>query len=198
MAKRRRLTKAIVVDTAAQMADAAGRVDAVTLTALAAALGVRVPSLYNHVASLDDLHHALTVESVRRLNGVFRDASMGKTGVDALLAMAHAYRRFAHAHPGIYALTVRGPEPDDEELGALVRDLLQTVLLVMASVGLHGDDALHAMRGFRSILHGFCSLETVEGFRLALDADESFRRLVATFMAGLGSGAGGSTQAGQA
>ena len=51
------------------MADAAGSVDAVTLTALAAALEIRVPSLYNHVSGLDDLRAALALYAIAGLLG---------------------------------------------------------------------------------------------------------------------------------
>jgi len=56
---------------------------------------------------------------------------------------------------------------------------------VLAGYGLEGDDALHATRGLRGLLHGFVSLETGGGFGVPLDLDESFRRLLQVFMAGL-------------
>jgi hypothetical protein len=34
-------------------------------------------------------------------------------------------------------------------------------------------------------VHGFASLEAAGGFGMPLDRDESFRRLIATFVAGL-------------
>ncbi|MDQ4077972.1 MAG: WHG domain-containing protein [Chloroflexota bacterium] len=185
MAKRRRLNRELVVQKAVEIADAAGRPDAVTLTALAAALDVRVPSLYNHIANLDDLYHAMAVYGARQLIECLRGAAAGQVGREALLAMADAYRRFAHEHPGLYPLTIRAPEPDDEVLGALARELLQLLLLVLASFGLQGDDALHAVRGFRALLHGFTALEAAEGFKMALDRDDSFHRLVTTYLDGL-------------
>nr|MDT0664287.1 TetR family transcriptional regulator [Micromonospora sp. DSM 115978] len=48
------LSRDRVVAEAAALADTAG-LDAVTLSTLADRLGVRVPSLYKHVDSLDDL-----------------------------------------------------------------------------------------------------------------------------------------------
>ncbi len=185
MIKRRRLNREVVVEKAVEMADAVGRHDAVSLTALAAAVEVRVPSLYNHLASLDDLYHAMAVYGTQRLVVCLREAAAGKLGREALLAMAHAYRRFAREHPGIYPLTIRAPEPDDEVLAALARELVQMLLLVLASFGLQGEDALHAVRGFRALLHGFTALEAAEGFKMALDRDESFNRLVATYLDGL-------------
>ncbi len=44
---------------------------------------------------------------------------------------------------------------------------------------------LHAVRGLRSIVPGFVTLEGAGGFGLPLDLDESFRRLVAAFVKGL-------------
>jgi hypothetical protein len=55
----------------------------------------------------------------------------------------------------------------------------------MASLGLQGEDAVHAARAFRSLVHGFATLEVAGGFGLPQDCDESFRRLVDALLAGL-------------
>lgn len=185
MGKTRRLNQEIVVTTAAQLANEAGTTEGLTLTQLAHALDVRVPSLYNHVMGLAGLQRELTILGSRQLLARLREASFGKVGREALLAMAHAYRRFAHEQPGIYPLIVRAPDPDDSELSTLANEWLQMLLLVMASFNLQGDDALHAIRGFRAVLHGFVSLETAVGFKLPLDRDESYTRLVTTYLDGL-------------
>jgi WHG domain-containing protein len=62
---------------------------------------------------------------------------------------------------------------------------LKVGLAVMASLGLQGEDAIHALRAFRSMVHGFATLEIAGGFGLPEDCDESFRRLVAFLVAGL-------------
>ncbi|HRQ40952.1 MAG TPA: TetR-like C-terminal domain-containing protein [Chloroflexota bacterium] len=183
--KRRWLNRELVINRAVAMADEAGSVTAVSLTALAESLDVRVPSLYNHVASLEDLQHGMAVAGVRLLLDELRRATNGLVARPSLEAMAHAYRQFALAHPGIYPLTIRAPEPDDAELGALAQELVQMLLLVWATVGLTGDDALHATRGFRAVLHGFTALEMAEGYRLSLGRDESFQRLVAAYLDGV-------------
>jgi hypothetical protein len=51
----------------------------------------------------------------------------------------------------------------------------------LESFALQGEDALHATRGLRSLVHGFATLEAAGGFGLPLDCDESFRRLVEMF-----------------
>lgn len=185
MAKHRRLDREQVVAQAATLADAAGSVHAVKLTALAAALDIRVPSLYNHISSLDDLHDALASYALQEMLREWREVLAGKVGNEALVALAWAYRRYAQAHPGLYPLTLRAPAPDDGARVALAQELLQLLLLVFASVGVHGDDAIHAVRGWRAILHGFAALEAAEGFKMPFDLDESFRFALMAYLAGV-------------
>ena len=64
-------------------------------------------------------------------------------------------------------------------------ELLQMLLLLMASMGLQGDDAIHAIRGLRAILHGFISLEAAGGYKFPLDQEESYRHLINTYLDGL-------------
>jgi hypothetical protein len=55
----------------------------------------------------------------------------------------------------------------------------------MSSLGLQGEDAIHGLRAFRSMVHGFATLEVAGGFGMPQDCDESFRRLVHATAAGL-------------
>lgn len=177
------LTKAAVVDAAAELADATGR--EVTLAELADHLGVRAPSLYNHVAGQEGLRRELALRGLREMARRMGRAAVGKSGDAAIVAVADAYRGFAHEHPGLYAVFERAPVQDDPELNAAGAELVGIVVAALGSYGLEGDDALHATRGLRSLVHGFVSLERLGGFGLPLDVDESFRRLLRTFIAGL-------------
>ena len=56
---------------------------------------------------------------------------------------------------------------------------------VLVAYDLHTDAALHTVRGLRSIVHGFVSLEISGSFGLPLDLDESYQRLLHTFINGL-------------
>jgi len=185
MPKRRWLNRELVIERAAAMVDEAGSVTAVSLSTLAQSLEIRTPSLYNHVASLDDLQYGLAVYGAGLLLVDLRQAAQGLIGQEAIMAIASAYRQFAHEHPGLYPLTIRAPEPEETELVALSQELIQLLLLIMSSLGLQGDDAIHAIRGLRAILHGFTSLEAAEGYKMALDQEESFRRLVMAYLDGL-------------
>jgi AcrR family transcriptional regulator len=174
-----------VVDVAAGIADAEG-LEAVTLARVAGDLGVRAPSLYNHVDGRDDLLRALAVLGVRELTSALREAAVGRSSADALTASAHAYRAYARAHPGRYAATVAAPTRGDEEHRAAASEAVDVMLAVIRGWDLEGDDAIHAVRAFRSAIHGFVAIEAAGGFGMAVDVDASFDRLVATLAGGLG------------
>ena len=96
---RRGLDRAQVVETAGEIADAEG-LEAVTLARVAAALGVRSPSLYNHVAGRDGLLRGLAAQSTRELAAALRRAATGRAGADAIVAVAAAQRAYALRAPG--------------------------------------------------------------------------------------------------
>jgi AcrR family transcriptional regulator len=178
------LDRAAVVAAAAAVADEAG-LEQVTLARVAERLGVRSPSLYHHVAGLPGLRRELALGGLRALEAQLARAAVGKSRDDAVLALADAFRAFAHAHPGLYAATLRSPDSADDELTRAGQDVVDVVLAALAAYGLSGDDALHATRALRAIVHGFVSLEATGGFGLPLDLDESFHRLVRAYSLGL-------------
>lgn len=178
------LTRAQVVRVAADVADEVG-LPALTLARVATHLGVKLPSLYNHVDGLPGLQRDIAALAIGELTTVITRAAVGLARDDAVLAVAWAYRAYVLAHPGRYATIVRAPDPADAELQTLSRGLVEVVAAVLAPYGLADDDAIHAVRGLRSLCHGFASIEAAGGFGLALDRDESFRRLVATYCVGL-------------
>jgi AcrR family transcriptional regulator len=187
MSPRVGLDRAAVVEAAAALADEVG-FEGVTLARLAGRLGVRTPSLYNHVDGLDGLRRELALLGTRELGSRIGRAAVGKTADEAVVAIARAYRAFVKERPGLYAATVRSyrlSDPTDPGQRALEWEVIGVVLDVFASYGLRGDDALHAVRGLRSVVHGFATLESAGGFGIPLEVDESFERLLRIFVDGV-------------
>jgi AcrR family transcriptional regulator len=181
------LDEAQVLRAAAQIVDVEGQ-DALTLAALARRLGVRTPSLYNHITGMAGLRRDLALLSTRQLCTRLARATIGKTTDDAILALAEAFRSYIREHAGLYSLTVKASrlqEPADLALAAAEDEVVQIVMAVLASYGLHGQTAIHAVRGLRSLVHGFATLENAGGFGLPLDTEESFRLLVRMLIGGI-------------
>jgi AcrR family transcriptional regulator len=182
------LSPAAVVGAAATLADAEG-LEALTLAAIAEAVGVRTPSLYNHVSGLGDVRRRLALLGMQELADVLRTAAIGRAGDDAVIATARAYRDYAHRHPGRYAAAQRAPDAADDELAGAARSAVEVMLAILRGYGLEGDEAIHGARALRSALHGFVSLEVAGGFGLPVALDESFDRMVAALARGIREGA---------
>ncbi len=176
-----------VVQAAATLADTAG-ISQLTLAELATRLGVRTPSLYNHVAGLPGLRRDLALLGTRELAARLGRAAIGKSGDAAVQALCQTYRAFVNERPGLYAATVRSAlltDQPDPEMNAAQQDAVDVVLMVLSAYDLSGADAIHAARGLRSVVHGFATLEASDGFGIPLDLDASFQRLVQIYIAGM-------------
>lgn len=171
------LTTSKVVEQAAEIADEAGW-ENLTLAAVAARCGVKLPSLYKHITSLDGLRLEISALGLHELERALRRAVLGKAGSDAVRAMAHAYREYALAYPGRYAATLGAPSGKHPGQQRAAAEVLLVVEAALDGYGLTGDDAIDAVRALRAALHGFVQLEATHGFALPVDVDRSYRRLV--------------------
>ncbi len=184
MSHRMGLNKARVVEAAAELVDEEG-LEQLTPGRLAERLNVKTPSLYNHVAGLPGLRHDLALYCLRDLHDRATRATIGKSGPDAILALADAFRAYAKQTPGRYALTSQAPPLGDLEVQAAAQQVVEIVLAVLAPFKLGEEDAIHAIRGLRSIVQGFISLEIAGGFGMPVDTEASFHWLIQLYIDGL-------------
>ncbi|MEW9699365.1 TetR/AcrR family transcriptional regulator [Paenibacillus sp. SI8] len=184
MAYRQGLDAETVLQAAIELANIHG-VEQVTLAALATNLNVKTPSLYNHIKGLPGLKRELFLISLIRIKEAMVEAVLGKAGADALLAAGFAYVTFARQQPGLYDAMASLHDNGDPELQQASSQVVGFILRLLEPYALSQDDALHVVRGFRSIVHGFASLELKNGFRMELERDESLRRLLTTYLRGL-------------
>lgn len=184
MSRRAGLDQETVIEAAAKLVDEEG-LEQLSLGRLAERLGIRTPSLYNHVAGLSGLKHDLALYCLRDLLDRTTRSTIGKSHTDAIITLADAYRSYALRTPGRYLLTQQAPDPDDRESQALAQQVIDVIKAILAPYRLSEEDAIHAIRGLRSIVHGFVTLEVTGGFGLPVDLDASFHWLINVFVAGL-------------
>ncbi len=179
------LTTAAVVAAGAELADEAGYHN-LTLGLVARRLNVRAPSLYKHVTGLADLQHRIAALAMTELRDAFRAAAAGRAGRDALAALARALRGYVTAHPGRYLATVGAgfTGPDDPLLRAST-EVIDLITVVLGGYWISEAGIVHAIRSVRCTLHGFATLQAVDGFQWGGDIEESFDRLVDFIDAGL-------------
>ncbi len=184
MATRAGLDLKRVVQAAADLADSVGLYE-VTLATLAAQLGVRTPTLYHYVAGLPGLRRELALLACRELARLMGRAIMGKSGDEAVLALADVYRTFVHEHPGLYSATVQAADPNDTELVAAQTEVVEITMRTLSAYSMTYEESIHVVRMLRSLIHGFATLESGGGFGIPVDRDETFQRLLHIFLQGL-------------
>jgi AcrR family transcriptional regulator len=179
-----RLSRDSIVNAALTFLDREGW-DALTINALATQLGTKGPSLYNHVDSLDDLRRTVRMRVVGDIIDMLNTVGQGRTRDDAVMAMASAYRSYAHHHPGRYSAFTRMPlGGDDPEFTDATRAAAAPVIDVLASYGLEGENAFYAALEFWSAMHGFVLLE-MTGAMNGIDTDAVFTDMVMRLATGM-------------
>lgn len=108
-----------------EIVDAAGA-DAVSLAAIAKAMGMSAPALYRYFPSRDALLAELVTSAYAGLSGALEQAAAGasrRAPAARLRAVAAAYREWALAHPRRYTM-IFGNRPDD------VRDTTEAIATI--------------------------------------------------------------------
>jgi len=179
------LELSFIIEAAGELADQQGMQE-VTLANLAKKLGIRPPSLYNHFDGLMGLRKKLAIYGIEKLYEVMAVAAIGVSGPEAVLAVSQAYVDFARRHPGIYEATLLAPNPEDVDVQQAGAKIVDLTVRILQAYHLEGEQALHTVRGLRSILHGFSALEQKGGFKMSLDLNESLQIIIKAFLAGMG------------
>jgi AcrR family transcriptional regulator len=179
-----KLSRDTIINAALTFLDREGW-DALTINALAAQLGTKGPSLYNHVDSLEDLRRTVRMRVIGDIISMLGRVAQGRSRDDAVLVMAGAYRSYAHHHPGRYSAFTRMPlGGDDPEYTAATRAAAEPVIAVLGSYGLDGEDAFYAALEFWAALHGFVLLE-MTGVMGEIDVDAVFSDMVLRLATGM-------------
>lgn len=146
----------------------------VTIKNTAMELGIKSPSLYNHVENLEDLLDLAAHKSMQNLYEKLLTASIGLEKKEALWAIAKEYRNFAKNNPGQYELAQKVNTWNSEETKQISEQIVAIFLKILQKYTLSEEEAIHFIRVLRSYLHGFTLLEVNGGFGLPQELEKSF------------------------
>ncbi|OCA82793.1 TetR/AcrR family transcriptional regulator [Pseudobacillus wudalianchiensis] len=184
MSPRMKLDVSVILQKAIELIDQHG-MEYLSIGSLAKELQVRPPSLYNHISGLDELKQKLAIHGIKALYERMLQEAAGRSGDEAIRALSKTYLQFVRTHPGLYEAATRFPDPEDKELQQAQQAVVNLAVKVLEVYHLKKETAVHLVRGLRSILHGFSSLEQMGGFAMSLNVDESFSLLINTFIEGI-------------
>jgi AcrR family transcriptional regulator len=178
------VTRERIATVAGDLADELG-LEAVTLSAVAARLGVSGPAMYKHVAGLDAVRRDVGVAALGELTDAIAAAAAGRSGADALRALADAYRAYGREHPGRLAASVRAPAAGDAEHAEASDRAIGVLQAVLRGYAIEEGAMVDAVRALRAALHGFAVLDAAGGFGLPRDVEATYERYVALLDTGL-------------
>ena len=159
--------------------------EALSLAKLAAQLGIKAPSLYRHVGHKLELLRAVNQQTVEQLFAAMQATQEGAPSEPQaqLVAILHAFRQFAHAHPQSYlllfSLQANGERPDEAFLVQLALPLQALMARISGQ-----DNSLAALRGALALAHGYIMLELNHQLRRGGDLDATYTQVIQAYLAG--------------
>jgi len=170
------LNREVVIDTAEALVDRDGWTR-LTMTDLAHKLGVRGPSLYSHVDSLEALLCEIQVRALRTLSTRLQRAAVGKAGARCFQDLANELRAFALEHPGRYDLAM-SEAIDPARMLQAGEPAAAALKAVIESFGVD-DPAFELQLTCFAALHGVIALERTRLFAGAADVSKLYSRATA-------------------
>jgi AcrR family transcriptional regulator len=156
-----------IVDAARRLLEAQGP-EALSMRNVAAEIGIRAPSLYEHVADKRALESAIIAAGLREQAAAMSEAL--RTSEDPLEGMTSAWRAWAMAHPHVYRLIyVRDLDREDAAVAGAERAAAEVLW------ALCGGDVV-AARVIWAFVHGMISLELSDRFPPGVDVDVLWAR----------------------
>jgi AcrR family transcriptional regulator len=157
---------------------------ALTMQAVADAVGVRAPSLYKRVTSRDALVGLIVEAAALELADVIDSVVVGDDPARDLRALAAAFRDFARRNPATYPLLFdprQGGVTSDD-----VRDRSVAAVRRVAGRLAGPEHELSAARMVVAWANGFVTMELAGAFQLGGDVDEAWEYAVDGLVVALG------------
>ncbi|HSK51669.1 MAG TPA: TetR-like C-terminal domain-containing protein [Clostridia bacterium] len=151
----------------------ADSLEGLTMDRVAAAVGVRGPSLYKRVRDRGELVHLIANRIALDLGDRIEAAASSGDPRRDLRSMIDAFRRFAHDQPASYGLLFdRLPDAWRADRDLVERAVEPLFVAVRALAG--PDDALEAARTVVAWARGFIDMELAGAFKLGGDVERAY------------------------
>lgn len=182
--KRAGIDKETIIRSAAQLVNQAG-MEQITMKMLADKLGIKPPSLYNHIKGLEDLKKQLMIFGWTQAKEKLLLSLAGVSGYDAIKAMCYAFYDYATENTGLFEVMLWYNKFQNEEAAEATAELLAVIFKVTRSLDIPDNYCFHLIRTFRGFLEGFFLLVNNGSFGHPLPITDSFEISVNILIAGI-------------
>lgn len=168
-----KIDKELVIKEAAHMVNQTG-IENLSLKTLALQLGVKSPSLYNHIEGLDDLKYQLMLYGWKELENKIIQAVIGFSGYDAIRVICYAFYEYAIENQGVFSTMLWYNQFENEQMKEVTSEMFSIFFKITKSLNISQDNCIHLVRMFRSFLEGFALLENHNAFGNTQTIKDSF------------------------
>lgn len=167
------ITKEKIIETVIQLGETKPLLQ-ITLLDIAKQLGIKTPSLYNHIAGLDDLYTMLCLYACNQLSNTLRDSVIGISGKEALFKLANEYYTFANEQVILQAAIENPLLEKSRVIDQAKEHIVNVILLVMDRSALDHVEKIHLIRILRSYIYGFSILNNKGLMEYDVSSKDSF------------------------
>lgn len=178
------LTHEKVIEEAANLANKKG-LSYVTISSLAEFLGVKKPSLYNHIKSQEDIYEGIMIYGWK--NGVqpIAENLHENNPQKALKKYARAFYKYALDNPGIFEAMLWYNKYKSPELIEASEKIYDFFFAQTDKMNIDRESANHLLRTFRAFLEGFLLLVIHNSFGNPISIEESFELSLDVLISGM-------------
>lgn len=159
-----KMTRDHIVKTASSIADKEG-LNKVTLKRVAEELGIRSPSLYNHISSLDDLWREMAHHGMKSMTCGMKEAVIGKFGGAAIKIMGRSYLSYMILHPGIYEAIQWAVWHGNQETAERFNEYEEFLRKLVLSLELKNGETDEIVKLLEGVLHGYSTMQLGESLK---------------------------------
>lgn len=173
-----------IIQTTIELADQKG-LNGVSLKAVGELLGIKTPSLYNHVDSLEDLLRMVAHHGMQEMNAALTLAAVGKNQDEAMKGVAIAYLQYMCKHPGGYEVIQWVSWHQNEETAQLLQQFRELLLLLLATYDFDEKDHPAILRLWMGVLHGYTSMNLGAALQAPEQTEHEFMDALDTVLCGI-------------
>lgn len=179
---RKQINAEKIFDCAVHLVESRG-LEYLTMGNIAKELQIKPPSLYNHIRSIDDVKRAVATKGLECL---YEKLYQVAESTDySIYDISIAYVNFARQRPQLYLSTQFDAVMQDHSLQKISHLIVQLVAKSIQVDATNPTNTIHIIRGLRCLLHGFASLERIDGFGLPVDSDLSLSAMITIYLKGV-------------
>jgi len=178
------LSKEEILEKAVALANEKG-LSYLSVTTIAEYLGIKKPSLYNHMNTIDDIRKSIMIYGWKKVSEeIISDISF-EDPKENLMEYGRRFYKYTIDNPGVFEAMLWYNKYSDNVLLETTEGLYSFFFTQTDNLGVERDVANHLLRTYRAFLEGFIMLQIHNSFGNPISVDESFKISMNVLISGI-------------